>query len=210
MQPTTSWLENWQIVAHPAMLNLRAHFYLGSLVLLTVQSSMGLTQPSWTYHTLLSPLILAQQGTLSVWYWGRDWTPQLCTTTLCLQLVEMWLWECKGPSQRNRIVSMKLCVCANKFMVTTHWYGHVVELLSFMHTGWLTIACPCICTPKLNSDVILNVVFTMARPPGHKIVVYRNGTSTAKVFSVVLRTVYYRKWLWWELHPVCLIDIPIS
>ena len=58
-----------------------------------------------------------------------------------------------------------------------------------MHTGWLTIACPCICTPKLNSDVILNVVFTMARPPGHKIVVYRNGTSTAKVFSVVLRTV---------------------
>ena len=88
------------------MLNCSAHFCLGSLALLAVQSSMGLTQPTWTYHTLLSPPRMAQQETLSVWYWGREWTPQLCTTTLCLQLVEMWLWECKGPSQHQNIVSM--------------------------------------------------------------------------------------------------------
>ena len=71
---------------------------------------------------------------------------------------------------------MKLCVCANSRVTVFHAYRMANNSL------------PCICTPKLNSDVILNVVFTMARPPGHKIVVYRNGTSTAKVFSVVLRT----------------------
>ena len=86
------------------MQQLTALFYLGSLALLTVQSSMGLTQPTWTCHTLLSPLRLVQQGTLSVWYWGSDWTPQLCTTTLCLQLVVMSLWQCKGPSQHRSTV----------------------------------------------------------------------------------------------------------
>ena len=135
MQLTTSWLENWQIWAHPAMQNLPAHSYLGSLALLTVQSSMGLTQPTWTYHTLLSLLGLAQQGTLSVWYWGSDWTPQLCTTTLCLQLVEMWLWECKGTSQHHRIVSMKLCVCANSRVTVFHAYRMANNSLPlYMHT----------------------------------------------------------------------------
>ena len=50
------------------MQQLTAPFYLGLLALLTVQSSMGLTQPTWTCHTPLSPLSLAQQESLSVWY----------------------------------------------------------------------------------------------------------------------------------------------
>ena len=91
--------------AHPVTQDLFAYFCLGSLVLPTAQSSMGLTQPTWTYHTLLSPLRLVQQETLSVWYWGSNWTLQLCTTTLCLQLVEMSLWQCKGTSQYHNAVS---------------------------------------------------------------------------------------------------------
>ena len=91
---------------HPTMQQSTVRFYLGSLTLLTVQSSMGLTQLTWTCHTQLSPLRLAQQETLSVWYWGSDWTLQLNTTTLCLQLVVMSLWQCKGPSQHHSIVSV--------------------------------------------------------------------------------------------------------
>ena len=100
--------------AHQLMQDLTAHSYLSSLALLTVQSSMGLTQPTWTCHTLLSLLRLVQQGTLSVWYWGSDWTPQLCTTTLCLQLVEISLWQCEGPSQHHSTVS--ICALAWKLL----------------------------------------------------------------------------------------------
>ena len=88
------------------ILSYSAHFYLGSLALPDVQSSMGLTQPTRTCHTLLSPLRLVQQGTLSVWYWGSGWTPQLCTTTLCLQLVETSRWQCEETSQHHSIVSI--------------------------------------------------------------------------------------------------------
>ena len=50
------------------MQQLPVPFYLDSLDLLTVKSSMGLTQPTQICHTLLSPLSLAEQGTLSLWY----------------------------------------------------------------------------------------------------------------------------------------------
>ena len=49
---------------HPQMQQLSVPFYLSSLALLTVQSNMGLTQPTQTFHILLSLLRLAQQGTL--------------------------------------------------------------------------------------------------------------------------------------------------
>ena len=54
--------------AHSVTQGLTAHFCLGSLALLAVESSMELTQPTSTCHTLLSLLRLVQQGTLSVWY----------------------------------------------------------------------------------------------------------------------------------------------
>ena len=47
----------------------------------------------------------------SVWYWGSDWTPQLCTTILCLQLVEILLWQCKGYSQHHSTVSSSCGSC---------------------------------------------------------------------------------------------------
>ena len=53
---------------HLYMQQLTAPSYLGLLALITVESTMGLTQHTQTYHILLFLLRLAQQGTLSVWY----------------------------------------------------------------------------------------------------------------------------------------------
>ena len=92
--------------AHPVVQNLTAFSCMCSGALLAVQSSMGLTQPTWTCHTLLSPLKTAQQGTLSVWYWGKEWTLQLCTTTLCLQLVGTSRCQYKETLQLHNIVSI--------------------------------------------------------------------------------------------------------
>ena len=50
------------------MQQLYAYFYLGSMALLAVQSSMGLTHPTQTYHTQLSLLRLGQQEIFSLWY----------------------------------------------------------------------------------------------------------------------------------------------
>ena len=97
------------------MLSFTAHFSLLSPKFLIVQSSMGLTQPTWTCHSLLCRMTQAQQETLWVWYWGSDWTLQLCTITLYLQLEEMSLWQCEGSSQLQNIVCIyMLCVsCTN-------------------------------------------------------------------------------------------------
>jgi len=97
------------------MLSCSVRFYPLSLALLSVQSSMEFTQPTWTCRTLLNPLRLVQQGTLSVWYWRSDWTPQLCTTTLCLQLVEVLRWQCKETSQHHSTVSIKMAIYNREF-----------------------------------------------------------------------------------------------
>ena len=77
---------------------LSAPSFVGSLALLSVKSSMEQTQPTQTYSTLLTPLRLAQQETLSVWSWGSNSTRQLNTITLCLQLLEISPSRCKGTS----------------------------------------------------------------------------------------------------------------
>ena len=65
VQPTMSW-EYWLwMSALLLMLSSSAHFCLGSLALLTVQSSMEVTQPTWTYHTLY---IMHAYLKHSIWY----------------------------------------------------------------------------------------------------------------------------------------------
>ena len=50
------------------MQQLTAHFCLGLLALDAAESSMGLTEPTQTCHTMLCPLRVAQQEIFSLWY----------------------------------------------------------------------------------------------------------------------------------------------
>ena len=140
------------------MLSCSVRFYPLSLALLSVQSSMGLIQPTWTCHILLIPLRLVQQETL--WYWGRDWTPQLCTTTLCLQLVVMSLWQCKETSQHHSTVSIKMATYNREFCNFRQKCGSSVHIglavLTFLRLSrtcksLLGVAKPCL-LPEIIHD----------------------------------------------------------
>ena len=64
-----------------------AHFCLGLQTLLIVDSSMGLTQPTWTCHILQSPMRLAQQEKQCKSSSLSDSTLQQHTTTMHQHLV---------------------------------------------------------------------------------------------------------------------------